>query len=177
MKDPVDELKRLERGGAEAAFPEGHVVVLVPVRCESGSSKVVLSRTVEVMTVVVRQLVGGNWPALDGWRRLLPSWFVEKCAEEQDAEQAERWLAWWRSLPPAEQASAVANAPWTLANWLHWFEPGPNQRQWIWWKGEVESEDLLSVVLIAESWPIAHGAFNWIVRAAGAIPLEETLWS
>ena len=67
----------------------------------------------------------------------------------------------------------AATESWELANWLDRFVPGPDQRQWSWWAGSIESNTRLSITLVAEGWPTAYGAFKWLARASGATRIDE----
>jgi hypothetical protein len=86
-------------------------------------------------------------------------------------EAADAWLAWWRTLPPAEQARASQDRRWTLADWLYWLEP--TQRQWYWWDAIVEDPDTLRLVVQVPGWPAPLGALQWLLRVAGASDLIE----
>lgn len=169
--DLENELVRLRGGRTDS--PSNRIMMRIPIRCESASAQQVLTLITDVLKIVLAQGTESDWPELNYWKDLLPRWFIEQCAQEQSPEEAKRWLEWWHSLSPAEQVAAESNAPWSLADWLHWFQPGGDGRQWIWWDGEATTENDLSVVLAAESWPTARGAFDWLVRAAGGVPLEE----
>jgi len=78
--------------------------------------------------------------ALEGWPTNgkppnLPEWFTSGCASEMSDEQARKWLSWWKSLSPEEQARTEIEKDWSLVNWLSWMEP--NNREWFWWEAKV----------------------------------------
>jgi len=98
---------------------------------------------------------------------LLPAWFVERSAPERSREEAERWLAWWRSLPASEQARVAREQDWALADWLYWLEPA--ERHWFWWDAVIENPEILRVIVEVPGWPVPLGALEWLLRAAGAM--------
>ena len=81
-------------------------------------------------------------------------------------EEAERWVAWWRTLAPADKARAESEKRWTLEDWLYWLTP--SQRQWFWWDAVTDGDHALRVTVEVADWPTALGALDWLLRAAGA---------
>jgi len=164
-----EELQRLASNPAGSSA--GDVMIGVRVQCEPGAAETVLARTKEIMTAVLS--AGIDSADVGAWRAILPSWFVDACAPERTAEEAARWLQWWRRLPADRQAEVSESTPWSLGDWLWWFRPGADERQWTWWSAEVQSDAEVLIVLAAQSWPVAHGAMDWIARAAGGTSVEE----
>lgn len=160
------ELRRIDSGPAPGARPIGILLELDAI--SSRRSRGVLAGVREVMKAVLSNI--DPWPDLDGWRNVLPAWFVERSAPEQTKEEAERWLASWRKLPPEEQAKAEERG-WSLSNWLYWLEP--EQRQWYWWDGRVIDQDTVRIVIDARDIPTALGALVWLLKAAGAERVAE----
>jgi hypothetical protein len=115
--------------------------------------------------------VGPPWPSVERWSRLLPAWFVEGCAPERDQDEAEQWLAWWRTLPADEQARVSSEQRWSLADWLYWLEP--SERQWFWWDAAVEDSTRLRVMVEVSGLPAPLGALLWLLRASGAGTIAE----
>jgi hypothetical protein len=103
----------------------------------AGDADDVLRKTKDVLSTIL-QHGSESWPSEDEWRKLLPAWFVARCAQEKSAEEAEKWLEWWRGLPPDQQEQANREN-WSLSNWLAWFEPG--EEHWSWWDASVENVD------------------------------------
>jgi hypothetical protein len=134
-----------------------------------GNAADVLARCREVMSVVLEYQTG-EWPDVEAWRRLLPDWFVEACVDES-AEETERWLAEWRSLPPDQQAAADEGKPWSLSDWLYWLEP--DEREWFWWDARVDDENCVRVEVEVAGWPTPLGALAWLLRTAGAVVSVE----
>lgn len=130
-----------------------------------GEAPRVLQRCREVMAVALENS-STPWPTLIEWQSRLPAWFVDHCAPEMSSDQAKQWLTWWRTLPPDEQASAMRDRGWALADWLHWFEPA--QREWFWWDALVQDADTLLVRIQVEGWPAPLGALEWLLDIAGA---------
>jgi hypothetical protein len=166
-----DELERIE--GRDAGSTGGRLTLALEAHCPGGA-EVVLERTKDVLRgVVTPRARGGAWPDLGQWRRVLPGWFVDACAPEQTEEQLVAWLKRWRSLSPAEQVAEEQRQAWALADWLHWFAPGPDERQWRWLGARVITPDRLEVTLAVSGLPTAYGAFGWLLRAAGAATIRE----
>jgi hypothetical protein len=89
-------------------------------------------------------------------------------------EAALAWLKKWRALSPEEQAAEEERQPWALADWLHWFAKGPDERQWRWLSGRPIARDRLQITLEVAGLPTAYGALAWLLRAAGAVKVGET---
>jgi hypothetical protein len=138
------------------------------VRCP-GNAEEILSKGKQVLRTVLEHL-DGPWPSDTEWRRVLPKWFVEACAEEISREEAEKWLARWRKLPPAQQAKEEAEKAWSLSDWLYWFEDG--NRQWEWWDAAVRDPDTIQVAAEVKCWPFPWGALRWLFKACGAIQVD-----
>lgn len=161
---PPEEHRHLVSGPRPGERAGGVGTVMVLAECAGGAATV-LARSREVMEVVVDH-PSHDWPGVEEWRRLLPRWFVEACVEESD-DEADRWLAQWRGLPPDERAAAEERRPWALADWLFWVHP--SERQWFWWDATVEDSDRVRVEVEVVGWPQPLGALFWLLRAAGAV--------
>lgn len=96
----------------------------------------------------------------------LPRWFINACSPEMTPNEAERWLAWWRTLDPTAKLQAEEEKGWTLPDWLHWFTP--EERQWYWWDAAVADDRSATVTVTVSSWPAPIGALRWLLQAAGA---------
>lgn len=160
---PSDELRHLQYGPSPGERTGGAGMVEIVAACD-GDAEQVLARSREVLGLIVARQSDG-WLALEEWRDVLPGWFTNACADEESLEETERWLQWWRRLPPEEQARAVSERSWSLANWLHWLQP--EERQWFWWDAAVSGRDMLRVQVEVSSWPAPLGALEWLLRAAG----------
>jgi hypothetical protein len=136
----------------------------------SADSGLLLQRCREVMEVVLRHDEQQDWPTLAGWRRELPEWFVVACGPEQSGEEAQRWLVWWKSLPPAEQGEVEDRQPWALSDWLEWLQP--SERTWYWLGAEKDGPHRLRVWLDVDGSPAPIGALEWLLKAAGATEIE-----
>ena len=165
---PLDEGRHLKEGPRRDERPGGAGTVTVVAEAR-GDAADVLARAREVMGEIVK--TGEPWPDLEYWRSRLPRWFLEASAPERSREEIEQWLAWWRSLPPQEQAHAAAEQKWTLADWL--FSVQPSERQWFWWSATVESPDKVRVLVEVPGDPVALGALEWLLRAAGATDITQ----
>ncbi|QRP49055.1 hypothetical protein [Amycolatopsis sp. FDAARGOS 1241] len=148
---------------------------IVEVLARGGAGGVeVLGRSRAVLLEVLEHS-GPGWPTVEEWRSILPPWFVAACGPEMRREDAERWMAWWRTLGPADKARVESERRWTLADWLYWLMP--SERQWFWWDAKVGRDDTLRVSIEVMGWPTALGALDWLLRAAGAVEVfhEENL--
>lgn len=129
----------------------------------------VVSRAKEVLLVVV-SMTAEELVSEAAWAGLLPTWFLDACAPEQSSEEAAAWLACWRALDPDARERAARERPWSVADWLHWLQP--EERQWYWWDALVKEEGSASVWVEVLGWPAPLGAFEWLLRAAGAITVD-----
>jgi len=158
-----EEQRHLAAGPRPGEEPGG--VGAITVLARGSEARTVLDRCRSVLAVILDHS-GPEWPTVEEWRSLLPKWFVAASSPERSREDAERWLAWWRTLGPADQARAESEQRWTLADWLYWMEPF--ERQWFWWDAEIGTDGTLRVTVEIPSWPAALGALDWLLRAAGA---------
>lgn len=159
-----EEQRHLEAGPRSGEVPTGVGLVDVVASCNGGADQL-LERVRDVLRTVIDHQAP-EWPSTTTWRTLLPSWFVEACADEMSPSETEAWLSWWRSLPTEQQAAAMNDMRWSLADWLYWFEP--EQRQWFWWDATAERDDQVRVVVELAGWPAPFGALQWLLTAAGA---------
>jgi hypothetical protein len=163
------ELQRLKNGPALGEKPEGVGTVRFLLRCPLGTSDV-LAKAKEILKIVDEATLAG-WPAKGNLGPRLPEWFTSACVKEMSPDQAKRWLAWWKSLPPEEQSKTEIEKDWSLDNWLYWMEP--SNRQWFWWDAKVlEDYDHIALAIEVEAWPFPWGALRWLFRAAGASAVE-----
>ena len=162
---PPEELRHLISGPLPGEEPGGVGLVVVAAVC-AGDAESVRARIQSVLATVVDHQQG-PWPSLDEWQQLLPAWFLDACADEMSQEQAEAWVAWWRSLPADQQAVASQEQVWTLADWLYWLEPA--ERQWFVWHLRLACADRIRVSVEVAGWPAPLGSLQWLLRAAGAV--------
>ena len=164
-----EELRHLQFGPAAPERPVGLGLLRFTALCQPNADRV-LKRSKEVMCILL-QHVSGEWPFLDEWSNILPEWFVLKCAPETTEEEDERWLAWWRKLSIDQQAQAMMEKRWTLSGWIYWFQPG--KREWFWWDAAVDHDTRFRVSLENHEWPCPVGAFEWLLRASGALDVNS----
>ena len=163
------ELGRLKRSPTSIDKPVGIGNVRFVVRCPLGADEV-LQNAREVMEVIATHSITHS-PEEAEWRQLLPDWFIEACSPSPNPEEAERWLRWWQSLSPEDQAEEELNKEWSLDNWLYWMEP--NNRQWTWWDAQVVPDcDHLIVAVEVDCWPFPWGALRWLFKASGGSAVE-----
>lgn len=158
-----EERRHIAEGARPHETPGGSILVDVLARGKDLND--ILARCQEVLLAVLRYS-GQDWPTAEQWNSILPGWFVAACAPEQSAEESVKWLTWWRTLPPAEQARAESEQPWTLPDWLHWLHP--SERQWHWWNASATPDRALRVTIAIDGWPTALGSLDWLLRSAGA---------
>jgi hypothetical protein len=136
-----DELRRLRRGPGEEAPPSD--VETLAVECaDCGAS---LERVREVLGAVLTR-PDAEWPGVEEWRRVLPTWFVERCVDD------------------AELRDCVVDK-WSLRAWVYWFQPG--MRRWRWWDATV-TEGRLEVRIAVLKRPYLRGALEWLLKVAAA---------
>jgi hypothetical protein len=69
------------------------------------------------------------------------------------------------------------NSPWSVMEWVSWFEPTDdlyNQRYWFWWDAIIKDPNTLLVAVAVVDIPIPYGSLFWLLKAAGAISVEES---
>src|SRR6266568_9016122 len=75
-----------------------------------------------------------TFPTLQEWHQVLPQWFLHACGPEPSRAEEEAWLQQWRAVPPHQQRQLEQQRPWTVADWLYWFDPASDvERSWRWW--------------------------------------------
>jgi hypothetical protein len=163
---PEDELRLLREGPRPDEKPPAPGTEQV---IAAGPAEQIIQRATEVLRVVDEHTA--SWPDLDGWRSLLPSWFVAAAAPERTAEEEAAEQERIRRLPPAELADAAASRQWPLSSWLYWLEPA--QRQWYWWSATAPAADTALVTIWIAGWPAPLGALDWLLRAAGATSVDH----
>jgi len=163
------ELRRVAKGPSANEKPGGIGTVRFTVRCPIGTADV-LAKAKSVLEAVDNATLAG-WPSNEKAAPQLPQWFIDRCAPPITQEEAERQLAWRKSLPLEEQNRLRNETDWSLDNWLYWMEP--SNRQWFWWDAKVlEDYDHIALAIEVEAWPFPWGALRWLFRAAGASAVE-----
>jgi hypothetical protein len=160
----ADEVRHLADGPRQNELPDDELLVRVWLRSEAPVHAVV-AKCKQVLDTVV-QIDGDSWPSEALWAKILPVWFVEGCAPEESAEQKQQWLDWWRTLNDQDRSVAAQDREWSLAAWLHWFQPA--ERQWYWWDGEPVDETHGLITVATQGLPVPLGALRWLLRVAGA---------
>jgi hypothetical protein len=160
-----DERRHLTEGPRHGELPGG--AGTVDVFAHGGPDAAVILDRCRAVLLTVLEYAEKEWPSLEQWSSLLPTWFLAACAPARSREETERWLAWWRTLQPADKARAEKEQPWALADWLYWLQP--SERQWFWWDATATAEGTLRVTVEVASWPTALGSLHWLLRAAGAV--------
>jgi hypothetical protein len=154
--------------GAPPGRPGGLGTVRFIVRSEAEPMATVLSKAREAL-LVVNQASASNWPTLEEWGVLLPSWFVSKCrAEWTPAEiedlKARRQSQTWDEYEREEAEDS--SKPWPLSGWLYWFQE--EQRAWFWWDAASVDRNTGVVAVEVDEWPFPWDALSWLLRASGA---------
>jgi hypothetical protein len=162
------ELQRLRAGPMPDSHPGGIGLVQLVAHCAANAA-VVLERCKQTLTIVLEHSAT-NFPTDEEWGRLLPQWFVERCAPEPSSQERGRWLRWWKSLSPVEQARTEREKRWTSSNWIYWFEP--DTREWFWWDAKILNENELRVIVQVSNFPFPWGALDWLLRGSGATDVE-----
>jgi hypothetical protein len=58
-----------------------------------------------------------------------------------------------------------------VSAFVHWFRPG--ERYWYWWDAEVKDTNTIHIKVIVQDEPFPWGSLDWLLRAAGALSVEE----
>ncbi|MDJ1182860.1 hypothetical protein [Roseofilum casamattae] len=170
---PEDELRHLLYSaypGEEIEYPGLCIYVA---ECP-GNAEQVLQNCRDVLSVVLRQYEK-PWPCDREWLQLLPKWFIERCAPERTDEEVEQDQERFRQLSPEEQAKEIDNEEWSVLEWIYWFDLSDDIRYWFWWGAIIEDCDTLLVAIKIVDWPIPYESFLWLLRASGAISVDEIL--
>ena len=118
--------------------------------------------------------VPGYFPSVEEWRGFLPKWFVDACGPTLSREDAEAWLAAWRTLDLEGRRAAGDARRWALEDWLYWFDPSSYvDRGWAWWDAGVIDDDRYWIEVEVEGDPAPVGTLMWLMKAAGASVITE----
>ena len=143
-----EELKHLRAGiWPEPALDDQDCLAAT---CPSGTAGVLL-RSQEALGIVLER-GAGDWPSVEEWARLLPGWFVEACLDD------------------ALVQNCILDR-WSLRGWLHWLRP--ENRRWFWWSAMPTAENVLTITLLIPERPYLRGAFDWLLKAAGATKVQK----
>lgn len=160
-----NELYRLINGIEATEKTNSMEYVEFKIKCRSNSFDV-LSKCKEVLKIVLCNNENAEL-TIDEWKKLLPLWFIEKCAKELSKEEAEERL----NLTIEERRLIAKNESWTLSDWIYWFKP--QERQWYWWDAKIVDFNTIHLVLECYGWPFAWGALRWLWKVCGAFECEE----
>ncbi|MEU1197634.1 hypothetical protein ABZ446_15555 [Streptomyces sp. NPDC005813] len=171
------ELRRLRSGlGAEDGRQQPF---LVRVRFTAEDPTRVIAHARAVLACVVRRT--GDWPTFERWPELLPTEFVQRCAPEPAepepgrAFDTEAWLQRWRAMRP-KQKSALSQGPWTLSDWLYYFDPTDegmgDDRSWWWWDAGACGPGNGWVDVATTGRPFGSGSLSWLIEAGGGRDLD-----
>jgi hypothetical protein len=165
-----EEIFRILEGVEEGNIPKGMGTVRFNVICKN-NSEFVLNNVKEVLvTIINKTLKESTWPSDDEWYEILPNWFREKCSDELNEKDAEKWLDWWRSHSPEDQKKIELDMKWSLSNWIYWMHP--DNREWYWWDATCIDNDTILVAIEVDSWPFPWGSLSWLFKASDAISIE-----
>ncbi|MFI5678141.1 hypothetical protein [Streptomyces cellulosae] len=165
METSASELRRIRSGpdGDEQAF-------VVRIHFSAADPASVIERARDVLSRVIAQVM--PWPGEEAWARLLPPWFVQRCAPEPRADpswDATAWLAQWQAKSQAEKI-LDSQGPWTLSNWLYYFDPidgDGDDRSWWWWNAGGDRPDTGWIDVATTGWPFGTGSLYWLIEASG----------
>jgi hypothetical protein len=130
-----------------------------------------ISGEIEKLRELLRatHLIGENeWSDLDEATNVLPQWFLENSAPSSTQEEAEAWLAHWRTLEPHEKQQAEDDRGWEAANWLYWLSPEMR----IWYLVELQPNNCF--IFVAPNGDYITGAARWMLKACGYEEIEES---
>ncbi|MFC7310171.1 hypothetical protein ACFQVC_38915 [Streptomyces monticola] len=144
---------------------------MIRVHFTAEAPETVIERAREALSRVVERVE--SWPPESEWEQMLPAWFIERCAPEPTPDpdfDSAYWLARWRGLSPAEKAAAAAG-PWTLSNWLYYFDPTDegqgDDRSWWWWNAGTDDAHAGWIDVATTGWPFGTGSLYWLIEASG----------
>ena len=160
-----DELRHLRRGADPGERPRRSGTVL-PATVTATDPATTIERARAVLLAVLT--------APRGWSAdrppQLPSWFVDACACEVGADVDEIADGVARHQPRSpEETRAKSDVPWSLGQWLHWFE---GERYWFWWDAHISGAHELVAEYVVYDWPAPTGSLIWLWRACGALDVD-----
>ena len=171
---PESELKHLLNGAEEDDILEGFALLSFQAYCP-GNADAVLNNCREVLGIVIQQYKK-NWLSEAEWRNKLPDWFLKNCAPEETWEEVKQRIARWRKLSSEEQQREYEEEKWSMMDWISWFEPTEDPfypRTWFWWDAVIKEPDILIVVVEVVDFTVPVGSLVWLLRASGALKVEE----
>jgi hypothetical protein len=80
-------------------------------------------------------------------------------------EEEDEWLMHWRSLSALDQNDSEKHQPWSVGQWSYWMLP--SNRQWFLWKSNIVNHNEAELIIEICDWPVALGALEWLIHAAG----------
>lgn len=169
-----DEIKHLWSGSQQDDTVERTGLLLFQVHCQANAD-VVLKNCREVLGIVIQQYKK-NWLSEEEWKKKLPDWFTKACAPERTLEEEEENLIKWHELSSEEQQRQEEEEKWSMMDWISWFEPSDdpfNQRTWFWWDAFIKEPNLLLVIVEVVDIPVPLGSLIWLLRASGALKVEQ----
>ena len=171
---PKEELRHLWSGARQDDMVEGVGLLVFKVHCHDNAD-VVLKNCREVLGIVLQQYET-IWLSEEEWRNKLPGWFIKTCAPERTLEEEEEYLLRWRALSNEERQRLAEEEKWSVMDWISWFEPSDdlfNERTWFWWDAFIKEPNLLVIVIEVVDIPFPLGSLIWLLRASGALKVEE----
>jgi hypothetical protein len=171
---PDEELRHLLNGSNAEDNLDELGIFMYKVNCNN-NSRLILQRCQEVMQLIIRFQIE-KWPSEEEWYKLLPKWFISACAPEKTPEEEAEYLERWRQLSTKEQVLLEEESSWSVMEWVSWFEPSDNpcdQRYWFWWDAFITDPSTLLVAIAVVDIPFPSESLFWLLKASGAIKIEE----
>jgi len=159
-----DEIRHLLHGAEPGERPARRTGTVLSATVTSANPVVTLERARAVLLAVLTAPRGWSPDSPPG---NLPRWFVEACSPDVDrsVEEAQERQRQLQQLSPEDQAQAAVDTPWSLPQWLSWFQ---DERYWFWWDARVAGERELVAEYVVYDWPAPTGSMIWLWRASGA---------
>ena len=171
LREIRDERLRLIHPPELKTGPKDLETVRFYASCDQGC-QMVLERAKSIMTILNDK--AEHWPSLAEWRKIMPDWFIERCAPEMTKKEVDTWLENRRTRIKEDLEEAVAR-DWTLSGFLFWMKP--DMRQWFWWDARVFYGDggktYIGIAVSVFDWPFAWESLGWLFKAAGANELLD----
>jgi hypothetical protein len=163
-----DEIRHLRQGADPGERPQRHEGTVLPATVTASDPQDTLVRARSVLLAVLT--APGGWSAKRPPRNL-PQWFVDACAPDVDLtpEEVREQQRRLRHLSPEELAREAIDTPWSLADWLHWFE---GERYWFWWDARITGDREIIAEYVVYEWPAPTGSLVWLWRASGAVDVD-----
>ena len=167
MTTRVAERARILSLGQLAETPSGLELISISVQCPNGAEHVVSSIRMILLLVLIDD--GKEWPSINDWERILPTWFIDQFTPEMSEAELQLWLAEWYKLTMKEKKRREKQEQnnWSLKGWIEWFNPENDERAWQWWDATIIHDNQAIIRIEVFDYPTPIAALEYLIFASG----------